>query len=289
MTADFISALRSLGYTEREASFLYLVAAHSGYFLRRQFNYFADRQKGFLAQRFLEKAHAAGHVQTIDCGRGFYVYHLFSKPLYRMLGNPDSQNRRRKGDGSIRTRLMALDYVLENNTEHYLVSEEERLRFFTGVRGIHADSVADGLPFFCVFPIGITDRNHPATSPVRLAFIDEGLRSTRRFSRFLTAMGPLFHALGTFELVYTACSAYNFTAAEHEFRRRFQPLMPAQQAALLPELESGAGRSRVPCHAQLTTLLFHYSYPPLQRNEPRGSVDGSGAGSALSGTNHELA
>lgn len=288
MSSDFISALQSLGYTEREASFLYLVAVHSGYFLRRQFNYFADRQKGFIAQRFLEKAHAAGHVATIDCGQGFFLYHLFSKPLYRMLGNPDSQNRRRKGDGSIRARLMALDYVLENSEEHYLISEEDRLRFFSATRKLRAEALAGWRPFSETFPVSITDRMHPATSLVRFAFMDEGLRSTRRFSRFLTFMQPLLHALGSFELVYTACSTYNFAAAEKEFRRRFHPLIPAQQAALLPGLEPGTGGQKIPRHAQFTTLLFHYSYPALRRNEPRGSVDGAGKGSASFGTSHEF-
>lgn len=275
MTFDPIPALQSLGYTEREASFLCLVAAHSGYFLRRQFNSFIDRHKGFIAHRFLEKAHAAGHVETIDYGQGFYIYHLFSKPLYRLLGNPESQNRRRKGDGTIRARLMALDYVLENDNEHYLESEAERLRILTEARGIRPEAFPGWLPFSGAFPVSVADRRHPATSLVRFAFIDEGLRSMRRFSRFLTDMAPLFDALGTFELVYTACSTYNFPGAEHEFRRRFQLLVPSRQGTLLPGLEHGPGNRRVARDAQFTTLLFHHSYPSIQRNEPRGSAPGS--------------
>lgn len=289
MNNDFITALQSLGYTEREASFLYLVATHSGYFLRRQFNYFIDRHKGFIAHRFLEKAHAAGHVETIDYGRGFYIYHLFSKPIYRLLGNAESQNRRRKGDGTIRARLMALDYVLENDDEHYLESDEERLRFFTEARSIRSEIFPSWLPFSATFPVSIADRAYPATSLVRFAFIDEGLRSTRRFSRFLTDMAPLFDALGTFEVLYTACSTYNFSASEHEFRRRFQPLVLSQQRALLPGLERGLDSRRVPRNAQFTTLLFHHSYPPIQRNEPRGSVRGSAFGSEESGVSNEVA
>lgn len=293
MTIDLVAALESLGYTEREAAFLYLVAAHSGYFLRRQFNYFIDRHKGFLAHRFLEKAHAAGHIETIDYGQGLYIYHLFAKPIYRLLGNADSQNRRRKGDGMIRARLMALDYVLENDGDHYLVSEEERLRFFTDVRGIHAESLSSSSAFSGNFPLAIVDRTQPATSLVRFVFLDEGLLSTRRYLRFLTDMAPLLHELGTFELVYVACSDYNFPAAEHEFRRQFQPLVSPQQRTLLPELErsvpSGSQHRRKPCNAQFTTLLFHYSYPPIQRSEPRGSVHGSEAGSAVSGLNGGVA
>lgn len=289
MTVDLVAALESLGYTEREAAFLYLVAAHSGYFLRRQFNFFIDRHKGFIAHRFLEKAHAAGHIETIDYGQGFHIYHLFSKPIYRLLGNADSQNRRRKGDAMIRARLMALDYVLENDTEHYLASEEERLGFFTDVRGIHSENVADGLPFFSVFPVAIADRTQPATSLVRFTFVDEGLLSTRRFSRFLTEMAPLLHELGTFELVYVACSDYNFPAAEHQFRRQFQPLVSPQQRALLPDFDGAAPRRHTLRHAQFTTLLFHYSYPTIQRSEPRGSVHGSEAGSEDSSAKNEVA
>ncbi len=43
MAADPIPALETLGYTDREAAFLYLAAAHSDYFLRRQFDYFTNR------------------------------------------------------------------------------------------------------------------------------------------------------------------------------------------------------------------------------------------------------
>jgi hypothetical protein len=282
MTVDLVAALESLGYTEREAAFLYLVAAHSGYFLRRQFNYYIDRHKGFLAHRFLEKAHAAGHIETIDYGQGFYIYHLFSKPIYRLLGNADSQNRRRKGDGMIRARLMALDYVLENDADHYLASAEERLHFFTETHGIHSESLSDRLPFANTFPIAITDRTQPATSLVRFAFVDEGMLSTRRYCRFLTEMAPLLHELGTFELVYVACSNYNFPTAEREFRRQFQPLVSPQQRALLPGLERNAQSRRVLRNAQFTTVLFHYSYPRIQRSEPRGSVHESVAGSEQS-------
>ena len=41
---DPISELQKLGYTEREAAFLYLVGIHSGYFLRRQYLAFIERE-----------------------------------------------------------------------------------------------------------------------------------------------------------------------------------------------------------------------------------------------------
>jgi hypothetical protein len=281
MTA-LIPTLQSLGYTEREAAFLYLVANHSGYFLRRQFNYYIDRGKGFLAQRFLEKAQEAGHVETIEHGHGFHVYHLFAKPIYRLLGTPDSQNRRRKGHGMVRARLMTLDYVLQNDDCHYLVSDDERVAFFHEVRRVPMDCLPGGPLFSSVFPIAISEREHPSTSLVRFIFIDEGLLSIRKYSRFLTEMAPLWRELGTFELVYAACSDCNFQAADREFRRQFSPIVPAQQRSLRPDWQANRSinhQRRPPLNAWFTTVLFEHSYPRIQRSEARGSVHESEDGS----------
>ncbi len=282
MTVDPVVALESLGYTEREASFLYLVAVHSGYFLRRQFNFFIDRQKGYLAHRFLEKARMAGHIEVIDYGQGRYVYHLFAKPIYRLLGSPDSQNRRRKGDGQIRARLMALDYVLENSDEHYLETEEAKLDFFTQVRGVNPDLFTDGYgrlhPFVSSFPVSIVDHSHPAISIVRFPFMDEGLLSTKKFSRFLSEMLPLLCTLGNFEVIYTGICELNFVAAEEAFRRALATtIAPKQQ--ILEDCGSASAAphliNRPPLRPRFTTLLFQYSYPSLLRSEPRGSVQRS--------------
>ena len=214
MTVDPIVAIESLGYTEREATFLYLVAVYSGYFVRRQFDYFTDRNKGAMVMRFLEKARVAGHIEFLDYKQGWHVYHLFSRTIYRLLGDAESQFRRRKGDAQVRARLMALDYVLENDTDHYLESDAERLRFFSEDRGIAPEhfhqrrwavaSVARA------FPISLADRTQPARSAVRFVFIDEGLATTEKFLRFLSAADPLLRALGNFEVIYVSVSDFNF-------------------------------------------------------------------------------
>ena len=59
---QFLHSSRSATQNARPC-FLYLVAVHSGYFLRRQFDYFIDRNKGAMVMRFLEKARRAGHVE----------------------------------------------------------------------------------------------------------------------------------------------------------------------------------------------------------------------------------
>jgi hypothetical protein len=291
MTVDPILALRSLGYTEREASFLYLVGVHSGYFLRRQFDYFTDRRKGYIAHHFIEKVRVAGHVEVIDYGQGRFVYHLIAKPIYRLLGNAESQNRRRKGDGSIRARLMLLDYVLENNDDQYLETPSAKLQFLTKDRNIPAAYLASKagrmLEFLEAFPVALDDPEHPGSSLVRFAFLDEGLLSTAKFVRYLDELTPLLHAVRVFEVIYVATARHNFSEAEAIFQRRFaRPRQQRQQAFDSSRASSSGQRGVAPARIEpsFVTLLFHYHYPRLMRNEALRSVCKSGGESDPTGS-----
>lgn len=282
MTADPIAGLESLGYTQREATFLYLVAVHSGYFVRRQFDYFTDRNKGALVMRFLEKARIAGHVESLDYSHGWRVYHLFSRTIYRLLGNPESQLRRRKGDAQVRGRLMALDYVLENDSDRYLESDTERARLFTETRGIapHLFTDHDGHlhPLLACFPISLVHRTRPVQSSVRFAFIDEALVTTEKFLRFLSVAEPLLRAVSNFEVVYVSGSDCNFSAARDIFWSRFSSALPRSPQLFADEIRPVAMQSRAILQPRFTTLLLGYSYPRLQRSEAGGSREGSHAG-----------
>jgi hypothetical protein len=275
VAVDPIIALESFGYTDREAAFLYLVAAHSGYFVRRQFDYFTDRNKGSIVMRFLEKARAAGHIEALDYRQGWHVYHLCSRSPYRLLGNAESQYRRRKGDAQVRARLIALDYVLENEDNHYLVSNADRVRFFAVDRRVAPEVFTgdDGslFPLLASFPISLADRMRPAQSSVRFAFIDEGLSTTEKFLRFLVAADPLLCAVGNFEVVYVSGSAFHFSAAKDAFWSRFSA--PLRSSRLFDEdVRSVAAQSRVTLQPRFTTLLLRYSYPVVRRSEVRGSA-----------------
>ena len=277
MTVDPILALQSFGYTEREASFLYLVAIHSGYFLRRQFDYFIDRHKGAIAQSFLEKARIARHIEVIDYGEARHVYHLFSKPIYRLLGNAESQNRRRKGDPLIRARLITLDYVLANDGDHYLESDADKTHFFGRLRRVPREFFTDHngklFPALSSFPISVADRTAPATSLVRFLFADEALLSAVKFYRFLSVTERLLRALGTFELVYASNSAHNFAHAETAFRERFAVVAMPKQGSLSADWRedapTGSTSESSRLHAQFATLLLHSNYPRIRRNESR--------------------
>lgn len=276
MVADPIPALESLGYTDREAAFLYLTAAHSGYFLRRQFDYFTDRNKGSIVMRFLEKARLAGHIESLDYRQGWHVYHIASRTIYRLLGDLESQRRRRKGDAQVRAWLMTLDYVLENEGDRYLVSAEERLRFFAEVRGISPEFFAAGdgtlHSLLASFPISIIDRTRPAHSLVRFAFIDEGLVTVEKFLRLLSVADPLLRAVGSFEVVYVSVSDSHFQEAKAAFWKRFAGDSRRSPRLFDEDSRSLAVQPRVMLQPRFTTLLLSYSYPILQRSEVRGSA-----------------
>jgi len=275
LMSDPIPALQSLGYTDREAAFLYLVAAHSGYFLRRQFDYFIDRNKGSIVTNFLKKASATGHIEVFEYKQGWRVYHLCSRSIYRLVGDSESQLRRRKGDSQVRARLMALDYVLENESDHYLESEAERVRFFEHVRTISPNLFTDDYgrlqPLLSAFPIALADRERPAQSLVRFVFIDEGLLSIGKFVRFLREAEALLRAIGNFEVIYVALSDFSFHAARVAFRSRFSHASPRSARLFEDDVRPPAIQHRVPLQAQFTTLLFHYGYPTILRSEARGS------------------
>lgn len=233
---DPISWIQSVGYTEREASFLYLVVVHSGYFLRRQFDRFIDRHSGAIAQHFLKKARWMGHVVVLDFGQQRHVYHLSHKNFYTVLEAPDSQNRRRKSDAEIKLRLMALDYVLSHLDENFLDTPETKTQFFTERLGIPREDLPQSGRYsqqpFADRVLIICGENRKAP---RFVFLDEGMRSMARFEKLLSDYQRLFHVLTGFELVYLADSRVNFPAATRLFGKSFPESRTPDAHALYPK------------------------------------------------------
>jgi hypothetical protein len=165
-------------------------------------------------------------VRAIDYGQNRKVFHLHWKPIYRLLGDEDSQNRRIKGDLQIKSRLMILDYVLRDTEEHFLETEQSKVGFFTKSCHLSADVLPAGGPkgrhFPDRFPISTVQPADQIRLTIRFAFIDEGLFSLRRFERFVLQHEKLFHALGRFTVIYVAESQRNFTAAAKYLAHRFQ-------------------------------------------------------------------
>ena len=130
-------ALRYFGYTEEESRFLYLVATHSGYFTCQQFLQFIKMKPGKRSVTFARKVVEKKHASSKEYLRHGRVFHLFSRNLYEAIGRENVRFRRAHSTEYIRTRLIALDFILRNQGFTYLESEEQKLSFFCDQLGIN--------------------------------------------------------------------------------------------------------------------------------------------------------
>lgn len=241
-TVDPIPAIEQLGYTPREAAFVYLVARNSGYFLARQFNWFLRRKMGSLTQAFCDKLSERGHGSVLDYGQGRFVYHLKSKTIYRLLGIENSQNRRVKGDHEIRLRLMILDYLLERLEARVLSTEPEKMEFFLAQPGVtnadlpattFATAAGQGAAttryFIERFPILVTG------GQVQVAYFDEGAFTVKPFVGYLNRYLALLRTVRAVRIHYVALNASNFGAARKEFEKMFPQVPQPANSKVFPK------------------------------------------------------
>jgi hypothetical protein len=141
ISGEQLAAVGSLGYTPVEARFLSIVATHSGYFVMRQFTAFAQANPGKRSDPFAKKLKSRGHAGWREYPRLGGVYRLSSKTLYRVLDKENLCSSRRHATEFIRTRLLALDFVLPNQSHRYLETESEKIAYFSEQRGVPRDAL----------------------------------------------------------------------------------------------------------------------------------------------------
>ncbi len=138
--AQSIAALRSLGYSEREAEFLYIVAAHSGFFLQRHFTQFVNVAGRGPATYFIKRALQKKHIREHLPERGTQkIYHLFSRTVYGAIGKGNSRHRRPGRYGMLEkagVRLLTLDFLLAVPEGLYLEEEKDKVDYFVRDRSI---------------------------------------------------------------------------------------------------------------------------------------------------------
>ena len=224
-----IAAIQSLGYTADEARFLYLVAIHSGYFVPRQFLTFIGAKWRSQSQNFVLKLERRGHVTWREYGPIGGVYHLFSRTVYRCTGKDNLSSRLRHSVDFIRTRLLLLDFIVENSGFAYFETEPEKAAYFSDVLGIPKEALPaktyeDGsgreptVRYFAdKFPIFL-DHTAPGAAPViTFSYIDPGLIRLAGFNNHLRTYLPLLRRLERFSFLYIANSEVHFLEAEKRF------------------------------------------------------------------------
>lgn len=241
---DPITCLERLGYTSREACFLYPVGRNSGYFLRRQFLEFAQGKAGALAQNFVTKALANGHISALDYGQRRHLYHLRSCLVYAILEMENTRHRRAKGDHEIATRLLVLDYSLGQLEQRWLSTEAEKTEFFEKELQISPEHFPQalgrassenptGIRYFPDhFPVAAIQQKPGSKACIRFTYFDAGMATVTAFERYLRNYRELFLRLSSFELVFVAVSSSNFLEARRLFERMI--LDPTKARRLLP-------------------------------------------------------
>lgn len=233
MADEPIDSIRRLGYTPEEARFLYLTAAHSGYFVRRQFTNFLGIQPGGTAARFLEKVLQMGDAEVIQYRGDRHIYHLRSLRIYSRISRSDNPNRREKAALTIKRRLMTLDFVIGRNQYRFLHTDAEKLAYFSNDRRLAPEELPvryypASMPqpvvryFINKFPVYLID-NEPALPPaVHFAYVDEGAESLAGFETFLRQHHALFFRLGNFAVEYVAAHS-RWAGSARELFRAFYP------------------------------------------------------------------
>src|SRR5882757_751948 len=223
-----LANLGSLGYTEDEARFLYVVATHSGYFSMRQFLQFTGTKSGDKSMAFSQKLLAKGHATARSFLRNGLVYHLFSRIVYRAIDRENLRNRRAHSLEHIRTRLVVLDFVLAHLQYEYLETEDDKLNCFCQQLDIPKEllprkrysgavhNTTTERYFVDKFPMFLCSGS---SSPpvVTFTFVDPGLGILDSFKTHLLAYGSLFEALPEVRLVYISPRPTQFEPARKTF------------------------------------------------------------------------
>ena len=234
-----IAAIQSLGYTADEARFLYLVAVHSGYFVPRQFLTFTGARWGSRSHNFVSKLESRGHVTWREYDPIGGVYHLFSRTLYRSIAKENLPTRQRHSVEFIRTRLLVLDFILENLGFAYFETEPEKTAYFFDVLGIPREALPaktyesgpgsePTLRYFVdKFPMFL-DHTVPGASPViTFSYVDSGMARLAGFANHLQAYLPLLRRLERFSFLFIANSAVHFQPAGKRFSTLLRPSLKA--------------------------------------------------------------
>jgi hypothetical protein len=232
-----VERIAALGYTESEARFLYVVAAHSGYFTLRHFNAFTETYRGKRSMAFARKLLKHGHATMRDYMGTGSVFHLFSRLIYGPINKDNIRNRRRHSFDYIRTRLVQMDFLLENPGHDFLETESEKVNLFCESLAVPKDvlpaKVYEGQPgshptvryFVDKFPLFLAAPLPGASPVVTFGYVDSGTGSLSGFVAHLAAYQGLFRHLKSFRLLYIAPRATEFRRAKERFRSSVkQPL-----------------------------------------------------------------
>ena len=208
----YLDALRELGYSEAEARFLYIVGTHSGYFTSQHYLDFSGVKRGYrsdaLTRKLLSNKHASPEIHRTNAR----IYHLFSRKVYSAIGKENIRNRRDHEFQFIKTRLLALAFILANQDRDYFETEDDKVRHFCSALGVEKHTLPAKLYLGTTNP-SITSRYfvdkfpmflHATTGSLVITFtyIAPEAESLVAFVTHLHNYLPLFRSLKQFNFLF---------------------------------------------------------------------------------------
>ena len=229
-----IHNLRSFGYTEREARFLYIVALHSGYFTQQQYTEFGPAKRGCIVHGFTSKLVARGHATEHKYQNNARVFQFTNKGMYASIGKENIRNRRKHSFEFMKTRLAMLDFVLSHLEADYFEGEAEKIQYFEQHFALRpqempgrtyrgANKVPDTIRYFvdkCPMFLDSTVAGDPL---VTFTFIDPGFDNLDAFRTHLDSYAPFFSRIPRFAFVFASPTPTLFDAAHKLFQNKTNP------------------------------------------------------------------
>ena len=149
--------------------------------------------------------------------------------MYQAIDRENLRTRKKHALDYVKTRLVALDFVIGHQQEEYLETEAEKVAFFEKelnanretlpVKQYRARKSAEVTPRYFVdrFPMFVNRLCSPPM--VTFTYVDKGSVTLDGFGTHLRAYLGLFQAIRRFEFIYVAPTTRLFKAAESEFYR----------------------------------------------------------------------
>ncbi len=230
ISSEHLAAIRTFGYTEAEATFLYIVAVHSGYFTQRQFGNLLECKPGRPVHAFIERASEKQHLKEIALQNNGRVYQLSYKPIYEFIQKENIRNRRTHSLEFIKTRLAILDFVLEHLDYDYLEGEPDKVRYFEENLDIDrkempgrsykgSNQSPDTVRYFVdKFPMFFDRAASSDTLVPTFTYIDPGFENLKGFRLHLDTYSAFLKHLPHFAFIYACPLTRTFHAAERAFR-----------------------------------------------------------------------
>ena len=219
------AALRELGYSGHEAAWLALVCLHSGVFTRPQFT--AHHSSGInAARRFVRRLVDAGVAREYpvpDAAPRLRYTHVFSRALYRALGNENIRHRRKTQPIHLFRRLLSLDHVIRHPDLPWLATEQEKVEHFTG-RGIRREDLPSQLYgrgdkrarryFIQKLPIAADEKS------ATFVYVDPGRHTDTELQRWAAEHRSLWSRLRALGTAVHVAGVARTLAAQHELSRK---------------------------------------------------------------------